>query len=52
MRSDKRNWTSHGTDGYLVRQAAKGELRLEHADTAFLILMGDWCGKAGNNADT
>jgi hypothetical protein len=25
---------------------AKGELHPDHADTASLILMGDWCGKA------
>ena len=25
---------------------AKGELYPDHADTASLILMGDWCGKA------
>jgi hypothetical protein len=36
------NWEkTSGTDGYLVRQTAKGELNLEHADTVSLILMGD-----------
>jgi hypothetical protein len=46
MRLDTYDWTSHGTDGYLVRRTAKGELHLEHVDSVSLILMGDWCGKA------
>jgi len=33
--------TLHGTEGFLVRQLAKRELYLEHADSASLILMGD-----------
>jgi hypothetical protein len=40
------NWTSHGTDGFLVRRMAKGELYPDHADSASLILMGDWCSEA------
>ena len=31
-----------------IRRMAKGELYPDHADSASLILMGDWC----SNADT
>jgi hypothetical protein len=49
MRFDQYDWTSYGTDGFLVRRTAKGKLYPECADSVFLILMGDWCGKDADN---